>query len=64
MKILPAQLQDAPVLSDMFFAHLDADPSYISHGEMQMGVGTGRFSGRERTAWGCRSSAPRAERTA
>ena len=44
MKILPAQLQDAPVLSDMFFAHLDADPSYISHGEMQMGVGTGCFT--------------------
>lgn len=44
MKILPAQLRDAPVLSDLFFAHLDADPSYISHGEMQMGVGTGRFT--------------------
>lgn len=44
MKIFSAQPQDAPVLADMFFAHLDADPSYISHGEMQMGVGTGRFT--------------------
>ena len=39
MKIEIAGAKDAPVLADIFFGHLDAHPEYISHGEMQMGVG-------------------------
>lgn len=41
MKIEIAQVQDAPALADIFFGHLAAHPEYISHGEMQMGVGEG-----------------------
>ena len=41
MKIEIAGAKDAPVLADIFFGHLDAHPEYISHGEMQMGVGEG-----------------------
>ena len=41
MKIEFATVQDAPALADMFFSHLAAHPEYISHGEMQMGVGEG-----------------------
>ena len=43
MTIYPAELNDAGALSGIFFAHLAADPHYISHGEMQMGVGEGSF---------------------
>lgn len=41
MKILIAQASDAPALADIFMGHLAAHPEYISHGEMQMGVGEG-----------------------
>lgn len=41
MKIEIAGAKDAPVLADIFFGHLAAHPEYISHGEMQMGVGEG-----------------------
>ena len=41
MRIEIAQVQDAPALADVFFGHLAAHPEYISHGEMQMGVGEG-----------------------
>jgi len=41
MRIEIAQVQDAPALADIFFGHLAAHPEYISHGEMQMGVGEG-----------------------
>lgn len=39
MKILPATLSDAPALADLFLGHIQAHPAYISHGELQMGVG-------------------------
>ena len=39
MKIEFATAQDAPTLADIFFSHLAAHPEYISHGEIQMGVG-------------------------
>ena len=45
MTIQVALREDAEALADIFFSHLNASPSYISHGEMQMGVGTGRFIG-------------------
>lgn len=41
MKIEIAHTQDAQALADIFFGHLAAHPEYISHGEMQMGVGEG-----------------------
>lgn len=43
MKITMAQPADAPVLADLFIGHIDAHPEYISHGEMQMGVGEGEI---------------------
>lgn len=45
MTIQVALREDAEALADIFFSHLNASPNYISHGEMQMGVGTGRFIG-------------------
>ena len=45
MKIEIAKLQDAPALADLFFSHLAAHPEYISHGEIQMGVGVGTLQG-------------------
>jgi len=41
MEILIAQLQDAEALADIFMNHISAHPEYISHGELQMGVGEG-----------------------
>lgn len=41
MRIEIAHTQDAQALADIFFGHLAAHPEYISHGEMQMGVGEG-----------------------
>ena len=38
-----AQRGDVPVLCDMFLGHISANSEYISHGEIQMGVGVGRF---------------------
>ena len=43
MTIKVALREDAEALADIFFSHLKASPDYISHGEMQMGVGTGKF---------------------
>ena len=43
MRIELAYTPDAPALADLFFEHLALSPSYISHGEMQMGVGEGVF---------------------
>ncbi len=34
-----AKPSDAEVLADIFWSHINAFPEYISHGEMQMGVG-------------------------
>ena len=41
MKILIAQPADAPALADLFMGHISAHTEYISHGEIQMGVGEG-----------------------
>lgn len=41
MKILIAQKADAPALTNLFIGHITAHPEYISHGEIQMGVGVG-----------------------
>lgn len=40
-KILPALPADAPALANLFIGHITAHPEYISHGEIQMGVGEG-----------------------
>ena len=39
--ITPATAADAEVLADLFIGHITAHPEYISHGEIQMGVGEG-----------------------
>lgn len=39
MEIRKATLKDAPALADIFLSHITAHPEYISHGEVQMGVG-------------------------
>lgn len=41
MRILLATLADAPALANLFLSHIDAHREYISHGEIQMGVGIG-----------------------
>ena len=41
MKIIVAQAADAPALADLFMGHISAHTEYISHGEIQMGVGEG-----------------------
>lgn len=41
MTILPALPSDATALADIFLGHIGAHPEYISHGEIQMGVGVG-----------------------
>ncbi len=45
MEIRIAELSDAPVLEEIFMSHIDAHREYISHGEMQMGVGEGVIAG-------------------
>lgn len=40
-EILKAELQDAGALCDIFFEHIESHHEYISHGELQMGVGKG-----------------------
>lgn len=40
MEIKKAQEKDAETLADMFMEHIAANREYISHGELQMGVGT------------------------
>lgn len=41
MTIEIAQKADAPALADLFLSHIAAHTEYISHGEIQMGVGVG-----------------------
>ncbi|MBR6886747.1 MAG: GNAT family N-acetyltransferase [Bacteroidales bacterium] len=41
MTIEKAVREDAPALADIFIGHISAHPEYISHGELQMGVGEG-----------------------
>ena len=41
MIIKQATLKDALSLADIFIGHITAHPEYISHGELQMGVGEG-----------------------
>ena len=41
MTIEIAKIEDAEILADIFMNHITAHPEYISHGEMQMGVGEG-----------------------
>ena len=43
MKILKAEMEDAQTLCDIFFEHIESHTEYISHGEIQMGVGEGTF---------------------
>lgn len=40
-EIIEASVQDCRVLCDIFMNHITSHPEYISHGEMQMGVGKG-----------------------
>lgn len=42
-EIRPAVVEDENVLCDIFMSHIEAHPEYISHGEIQMGVGEGYF---------------------
>ena len=39
IKIKPASTADTQALADLFIGHITAHPEYISHGELQMGVG-------------------------
>lgn len=39
MKLIPASEKDRDVLADIFWSHITANREYISHGEIQMGVG-------------------------
>lgn len=41
--ILKAEPRDREALADIFLGHITANPEYISHGEIQMGVGVGEF---------------------
>lgn len=41
IKIVPATLQDRDPLADLFLTHISQHTEYISHGEIQMGVGVG-----------------------
>ncbi len=45
--IKPATVSDKEVLADLFYAHLSENVEYISHGEMQMGIGHLVFNGKE-----------------
>ena len=42
-KILRASVEDENMLCDMFLKHISSHAEYISHGEIQMGVGEGHF---------------------
>lgn len=39
IRITPATLSDSEALLDIFWNHITSHPEYISHGELQMGVG-------------------------
>ena len=41
IRIVSASAEDASALADLFIGHITAHPEYISHGELQMGVGEG-----------------------
>lgn len=41
IRIVSASAEDASALADLFIGHITAHPEYISHGEIQMGVGEG-----------------------
>ncbi len=45
--IKPATVSDKEVLADLFYAHLSENVEYISHGELQMGIGHLVFNGKE-----------------
>lgn len=45
--IKPATVSDKEALADLFYAHLSETVEYISHGEMQMGIGHLVFNGKE-----------------
>ena len=45
IKIIPALPDDAGALMEMFYANLETHSGYISHGEVQMGVGKLTFDG-------------------
>ena len=42
-KIMRAVVGDEQTLCEIFIRHITANTEYISHGEIQMGVGEGRF---------------------
>ena len=42
-KIMRASVEDEQALCRIFLNHITAHPEYISHGEIQMGVGEGYF---------------------
>lgn len=42
-KIMRAVIEDEQTLCEIFIRHITANTEYISHGEIQMGVGEGRF---------------------
>lgn len=42
-EILRAVVEDEQTLCDIFIRHITANAEYISHGEIQMGVGVGHF---------------------
>lgn len=46
-EILEAAIDDKDRLCDMFLNHITSHPEYISHGEIQMGVGKGRMENGE-----------------
>ena len=39
IRIVSASAEDASALADLFIGHITAHPEYISHGEVQMGIG-------------------------
>lgn len=45
--IKQATVSDKEALADLFYAHLSENVEYISHGEMQMGIGHLVFNGEE-----------------
>ncbi|MDD6252785.1 MAG: GNAT family N-acetyltransferase [Candidatus Cryptobacteroides sp.] len=45
LDIIPATVDDADILMQMFYANLETHRGYISHGEVQMGVGKLTFDG-------------------
>lgn len=47
MIVMPAAPVDKDALADLFYAHLAENAEYISHGEMQMGIGHLVFNGEE-----------------